>query len=333
VDLTGKHVVVDANQLGDKGHVNPKSLKFLARALSIEGRELWIPEPVLWEWGEHMIDDLVSASGGARTALRVLAPGAAALFERSKESLASDVIERLSEIENVHVLVPPESAWRHGVRDQVLAIGAGRRKADIKTGAADTVSVHAVHHHEPDAGNYVVHGADADWAKVYVVNKWQEPVFVSDFKSLFLTKPGDVDAAFAQLKMTAQLEGLSVALSRLDAGTYLKGNGYPEIGEAELEISVDEVLSVEDVDEVPESSLFFARVTFEGVAEAVVQIWDPFDERWSTAATGGYQVTGTVDVAFLDGEPDLSTDGSSRWEILSELDLKDADGEDLEMWL
>ena len=330
VDLTHMHVVVDANQLGDKGHVNPRSLRFLARALSIEERELWIPEPVLWEWAEHMVSDLLAASSGTRTALRLLAPEAADLMERPQDYLATKVIETLADIPNVLVLSPHGDAWRLGVRDQVLAMGAGRRKSDVKTGAADTVSVHAVHHHETDASKYLVHGADADWMKVYTANGWTPPWFMTDFKSLFMTKPGNVDTTYAQQKMSTHHESLSYALSKIDAGMYLREAGYPEIGTTELQIGVDEILSLENLDEVAESSLFFARLHFEGVTEAVIQSWDPLDEEWSSIATGGYQVTGVVDIAYLDDD-NLDADAETRWEILSDPELKDADGHDLKL--
>jgi hypothetical protein len=48
--------VFDANCFG-YGRPDLNYLEFLARRLAEVGIETWVPEPVAWEWAQHVADD------------------------------------------------------------------------------------------------------------------------------------------------------------------------------------------------------------------------------------------------------------------------------------
>ena len=57
-------VVVDANAYGH-GKPDMTSLEFMAKRLHGIGIETWVPEPVAWEWGQHLAEDWLAATTAA----------------------------------------------------------------------------------------------------------------------------------------------------------------------------------------------------------------------------------------------------------------------------
>lgn len=274
--------------------------------------------------------DVQQISGDATSALSFLDGSIEPLIKSDKALLIQKALDALSGIPNVHVLIPPDTAWESAVRNQVLVLGAGHRKDGVKTGAADTASVHAIQHRQADPTQYVIHGVDSDWTDVYKAEGWGVPRFVSDFKDLFVTNPKDVDSAYTVLEaMREDIDSLTYVLSGGDAIAWLRESNYSEILDASLEISVDAITKLQDVVADEGENLVWAKVFFEGYADATIQRWDPMDETWETTSTGGYTVTGEVEVAFTP-EPDEKI-SASRWEIISDPVLRDIDGHDLEM--
>ena len=137
-------VVVDANAYG-RGKPDLTSLEFLAQRLHGIGIETWVPEPVAWEWGQHLAEDwqsVTTAGAGARKNLergRVPMPeplysDAAAVIEAFRSALR--------EIEHVRLITAtPESALE-GLKDQVMQRAPGKMKSAgkerVKTGASDS---------------------------------------------------------------------------------------------------------------------------------------------------------------------------------------------------
>lgn len=146
-------IALDANVM----HRGRLSLDVLQEILEVvEEQELqaevWIPEPVLWEWAEHAWTDL-AAHAEKHNALREslvvaglddwippLPDGA------DVEAILASVENTLAGLEQVRVLRLRDApgAAHGGLRDQVLQVGAGRTKSasskSVKTGAADGTS-------------------------------------------------------------------------------------------------------------------------------------------------------------------------------------------------
>jgi hypothetical protein len=60
-------VVVDANAYGQVGP-DLSSLAELAKELSTIGIQVWVPEPVAWEWADHLANQWAVARAAVREA-------------------------------------------------------------------------------------------------------------------------------------------------------------------------------------------------------------------------------------------------------------------------
>lgn len=171
---------LDANAMS-KGRLNVEAVADLLEV--IESQELtievWVPEPVLWEWAEHLAADLENARAsyeGVRA--QVAAAGADKLMLSAWATpidiyaVIADLQAAVEELEGAHILRlrdSPEAAIG-GLRDQVLVQRAGRRKSNVKTGAADSASFRLAEAElSKTAGSMVVVSGDQD-ARAYFVN-------------------------------------------------------------------------------------------------------------------------------------------------------------------
>jgi hypothetical protein len=59
-------VVFDANAFGH-GRPDLAFLEDLARRLHTIGIETWVPEPVAWEWAQHLADDCSFSASSIKT--------------------------------------------------------------------------------------------------------------------------------------------------------------------------------------------------------------------------------------------------------------------------
>lgn len=130
-------IVVDTNAL-PRGHF---SLPALARLIKEAGdsADVVIPEVVVWEWAQHAYATYVAVEEAAK-AVRV----DASILARPVVTPAPSVEELAERIENsfpaqVRLWSPDGDVWRSALRDQVLQVGSGETKGDVKTGAADAV--------------------------------------------------------------------------------------------------------------------------------------------------------------------------------------------------
>lgn len=164
-------VALDTNVLG-RGTLQVSQLETLASELADAGIELLVHEVVLWEWAEHAHSTLLELSRTAKQLARVLRSAAlGSLLDHEASSIpeadVAEVVDRMREsfaaIPNVVVVAgSPEGALR-GLRAQVLLEGAGRRKNEVKTGAADMGQVFdLLQYVKPNYSALAIYSQDAD---------------------------------------------------------------------------------------------------------------------------------------------------------------------------
>ncbi|MGC5172122.1 hypothetical protein ACLQ2Q_15880 [Microbacterium sp. DT81.1] len=205
-----KAIALDTNA-GSRGLLNLEAIDELIDVINAQELqvEIWIPEPVMWEWAEHAHDLAMTTKAVAETASRRLERSGIAEFAKTDYSLTIDEVidiieDRLSEFyledgsEAVRVLRLesfPDAAV-NGIRDQVLRLGAGRTKPDgdqaVKTGAADSASWRLITDAASSLDEVALVTADSDAARHFVSGS--KPVIVRDIWAaknalLRLTKP------------------------------------------------------------------------------------------------------------------------------------------------
>ncbi|MFF1883434.1 hypothetical protein ACFVVC_18420 [Pseudarthrobacter sp. NPDC058196] len=169
---------VDTNAVG-KGGYNEVQLRDLARqAEQHGGLELWIAEPVVWEWADHLREDrakfnqarsnlksagidLDAQPTGIEDALKFVQDGITSLGQRVKiVSIEPVALEALKD--QILVRSPGERITRDG-----RAVKTHKDKS-VKTGAADSAIYRAYYHQakeKPDA--YVILSGDSDVSKAH----------------------------------------------------------------------------------------------------------------------------------------------------------------------
>jgi hypothetical protein len=139
-------VVLDSNAFG---HARP-DLAFLqdpAQRLDTIGIQTWVPEPVAWEWAQHLAEDWqkvhTAMAEERRRLLRAGLAGHSSPYEDAR-AVVNAFLARLAAVP--HLTVIPLSAENalQAVRDQILQIPPGRRKNEVKTGASDSAWLRAV---------------------------------------------------------------------------------------------------------------------------------------------------------------------------------------------
>jgi len=143
-------ICLDTNAM-PRGRLDLEQIEGLLEVL--ESQELnvvvWIPEPVLWEWAEHLASDLADArtayeKARAHAVRAGVGDSVGASWEEPvKIDRIIDVMFDSLEGTERTIVLPLKSnphAAVAGLRDQVLVQGAGRRKSNVKVGAADSSS-------------------------------------------------------------------------------------------------------------------------------------------------------------------------------------------------
>lgn len=164
---------IDTNSVS-KGGYNDSQLKELARqAKQHGGLELWIAEPVVWEWAEHL-HEVRTKFNAQRKSLKNA--GIEVGPQPSEIQDALDFVETAIAGLGDHVKVISIQPVAHkALRDQVLVQAPGERVYKngstgatangkrLKTGAADSAIYRAYHHHaNSDGDSYVILSADSD---------------------------------------------------------------------------------------------------------------------------------------------------------------------------
>jgi hypothetical protein len=131
-------VVLDANAM-PHGHFNDKTLRQL-RSIIGQRSSIVVPEVVVWEWAEHAYRARVAltiAVDQHRVDRSIMPPAIVPPAPAISEVIATITSVLVSA--GVEIWAPSPDVWRDAVRQQVLQVGAGEVKKDVKTGAADGV--------------------------------------------------------------------------------------------------------------------------------------------------------------------------------------------------
>lgn len=169
---------IDTNALGKGGYHGPQ-LRELARQAKQHGEvELWIAEPVVWEWAEHLHKARTDFNA-QRTSLKDAGIEVAAQPAEIQDSLQY-VETAIAELGDHVRIISIESVAREALKDQVLVQAPGERVyrngstgatsngKKMKTGAADSAIYRAYHHQARSNGDgYVILSADSDVAKAH----------------------------------------------------------------------------------------------------------------------------------------------------------------------
>ncbi|GHF77086.1 hypothetical protein GCM10018790_63990 [Kitasatospora xanthocidica] len=175
-----KAVVLDANAYG---HARPDldRLARWAQRLAAMGVETWVPEPVAWEWAEHLVRDWEVMKNAARkergrlesAGLEVPAP----LGYPTRDDVIAAVLTNLSKIPGVKVIALTGRSAVEGLKDQVLLRRPAKTKGEgdkaTKTGASDSAWLRDVFDlAEPDEILIVTSDGDVQAA----CEAWGKPV-------------------------------------------------------------------------------------------------------------------------------------------------------------
>lgn len=168
-------VVFDANAYGS-ALPDVASLAELARDLRQLDIATWVPEPVAWEWAEHVARAWTTGEAAARRAQTALRRAGLGMVFDPVYADRTAVIERClaSLSDTAHLLVVPltgESAIA-GLKDQVLQRPPAKTKGDppVKTG-----------------------GSDSSWLREVLARVGDD-----GGKLLFVSQDKDIDAAFRE---------------------------------------------------------------------------------------------------------------------------------------
>jgi hypothetical protein len=171
---------IDTNALGKGGYHGPQLGELARQARQHGGLELWIAEPVVWEWAEHLHKARTDFNA-QRISLKDAGIEIVAQPAEIQDSL--QYVETAISALGDHVkIISVESVAREALKDQVLVRSPGERVfrngsngatsngKKLKTGAADSAIYRAYHHQaRSDGDSYVVLSADSDVAKAHEV--------------------------------------------------------------------------------------------------------------------------------------------------------------------
>ena len=167
-------IVLDTNAMGD-GSLNMSVLRELPKITKkFPGLEIWIPEPVMWEWASHAQQKYAEAANMARRVHRKLSQagidsGLNVPPDDESSNIRDRVIASLESLPSpfliLRLLDHPEVA-AEALKDQILLAPPAKLKSDIKTGAADSASLRLAQAEADDSGIvYAVISGDGDIRK------------------------------------------------------------------------------------------------------------------------------------------------------------------------
>jgi hypothetical protein len=131
--------VFDANCFSE-GRPDLDHLALLADRLAVLNIGVWVPEPVAWEWAEHLAVDWDAARVNVAAAGKRLKKAGLQTYTSpysGKDSVVDAFMQQLQQIPHVTLIPLTADSAYDGLRDQILQHGPARRKDGVKTGASD----------------------------------------------------------------------------------------------------------------------------------------------------------------------------------------------------
>jgi len=330
-------LVLDANCM-PKGRFSRARLEDMLDVIGAGDLEIevWVPEPVLWEWAEHVHGDIKATASPYKKAL---GHAKSAGFQIADDdgldpalddvgSVVEHIADVLSSYEEVEVLWCrdyPEAAIL-GLRDQVLLTGAGRRKPGpkgegVKTGAADSAAFRLVERRATHLPAILLFSGDRD-AKAYFDGR-DAPVIIPDEWSrlkgalLNLQPAGDMLTSRLSEVISEALvsNDASIGADTIVVGAEKAFRGRLGPRDRYLEITTA-LTAVEAVQRVSEVAVDRKEGFGSALADVTVHLdatgvwWNDTDDRLEHEFEGEADVPAQVLVS-------VTRDGSD-WEVLAE---------------
>ncbi|MEU6718313.1 hypothetical protein ABZ897_43180 [Nonomuraea sp. NPDC046802] len=172
-------VALDTNALG-QGRPHLGKLRSLAARLKVIGLPVWVPEPVAWEWAQHIAEDWQALFGTAKASFRRLTDAGLDVTPpvspyADHQAAQQAFLQALAEVDNVTVMpLSAENAMK-GLKDQILQRSPGRRKDGVKTGGADSAWLRDLNDHATgDLSRVLLISSDADVTRA--CQDWRIPM-------------------------------------------------------------------------------------------------------------------------------------------------------------
>lgn len=158
-------VVFDANAFS-RGRLDIDELTFLAdRLYETLGLDTWVPEPVAWEWAEHVAQDWDQVRLRRGQENKQIRKAGLESFDSpyaDREAVIAAALSRLADVPFVEIVpLTPHNALA-GLRDQVLQRRPAKRKNDTKTGASDSAWLRDVLDKAGDPSTLLIISDDRD---------------------------------------------------------------------------------------------------------------------------------------------------------------------------
>ncbi|MEU7925120.1 hypothetical protein [Micromonospora sp. NPDC049107] len=136
-------VVLDANAYG-RARPDLTDLARMALRLHGIGVETWVPEPVAWEWAQHLAEDwkavATAASYERKNLARAKVPVPELLYKDAGEVIEA-FMQAVQGVEHVRVIAATAEHALEGLKDQIMLRAPGKHKGPdkdrVKTGASD----------------------------------------------------------------------------------------------------------------------------------------------------------------------------------------------------
>lgn len=291
-------VALDANATGSLPQV-PK-IRDLARLLDEQEMptEIWIPEPVLWEWAEHTWNTLQDIVGPlnqlSKTGITSFA-GLRGSLPSGLEEVLEDLEGELAEIERVRVirLNTRSEVAVNAVRDQVLQFGAASRKGSdrTKTGASDSATLRLIQAEVAELAEDGVAIVSGDKDFLRHLGNDDSLILVKDWgllwASVIAAVPSDsalseqvLRAATTHLQNAAAKQDLAGILLEGPYSTHLRGLEYNYSLERRIRLSAVNRFGSPSVGELSRRDGYASIGVSATVGVEVETVWhDPYRER------------------------------------------------------
>lgn len=175
---------MDANAFGPVGP-DLASLAGLARDLAMIGIRTWVPEPVGWEWAEHLSQQwtaVYEATRGPTKHLRKAGLAFAMTLEphyTDRDALIDAFLEKLRATPHVEIVPLTGGNAREGLRDQILQRPPARTKSvpPVKTGGSDSAWLRDVMANAGDRQEHLLYlSSDRDIERAYAQWGFKPPL-------------------------------------------------------------------------------------------------------------------------------------------------------------